>query len=272
VTNAGRRRVQYANRPQLQRRSGLRITGETCLDLIRTKPGSFFHDHVRHVALIDVPLDVTIPLLSQCTGIIGLALSPRSTEPALLPVLDGLRPRRLAADVQRLFNSASPVDFTCAVFSQLTHLHLHNDFHLNFPPTSLAQLPCLTHIAFRIPVLPAYLHDTLAHCPRLEILAFLDTNAKFFDSHLRKFFAENLCCVFVLVENPLVNWELGAYGDDDHWQRAERFVRQRRAGEISGRLRRITPEGHGLTTYTLASECVVPPTNSSAPPLSHRSS
>ncbi|KAJ7172829.1 hypothetical protein C8R43DRAFT_977653 [Mycena crocata] len=216
------------------------LTKQVFLELLPLKPSGFFHERVRRVALAKASHEDTILILSACTGTTDLVLFPRPITISLLPILTNLPLRRLSANLKFLFSDGA--DFTHALFSRLTHLDILETPISESWITDLAGLPCLTHLSFNIPLfwsagdLTAVLfRGLLASCPRLEALILLlwSRSVDQIDTTPYKHFADNPRSVLMSVTGHLEDWELGAAGGEDYWDRADRLIRQRRSGEIA---------------------------------------
>ncbi|KAJ7230843.1 hypothetical protein B0H12DRAFT_1077336 [Mycena haematopus] len=139
--------------------------------------------------------------------------------------------RRLYADLQDLFSSVD-IDFTHPLFSRITHLHLK--YHLGWDQwekwKGLATIPNLTHLAFLGGKSLSIFQNTLAACPKLQVLIFLHLQEK------PGLGLESLAhdTRFVCIPAPpfYTDWQIGAHGGDDFWVRAEKFIAQRNRGEV----------------------------------------
>ncbi|KAJ7440591.1 hypothetical protein FB451DRAFT_1569502 [Mycena latifolia] len=213
----------------------LRMTNRTCLKMIDSKPASFFHKYVHHVAL-DSPLinpEHQECFLSRFSGAVSLALF--DTFPnyiGLVPILNSMPLLRLAVDLSDLLTER--IEATSAMFARVTHLEL-----LDVPREyfDFGRMPHLTHLAFHwkwraFP--PGLCLGVLGDCKLLKVLACLFPDDALLEEHLTdyRFFKSDPRAVVMLVDDHLLTWEAGANGDEDHWVRAARFIAQRRSGEI----------------------------------------
>ncbi|KAF7364075.1 hypothetical protein MSAN_01066300 [Mycena sanguinolenta] len=225
------------------RRSGddvIRISTSNCLKVFESKPASFIRDHVRHLALTQVPDKATAFILSRCTGALGLGIFQAAPNPSLLPAIAAMGLLQISVDIDRLFGD-SGVDFRHFAFAQLTHLDLINVPAPENWTTGICALPCLTHLSFNFdPDHKTNLGATasrhiLAECKSLEVLILIFSDAvdrKENDGY--QYFSDDPRSVTMVVDTFLEDWEKGATGRDDYWARAETFIQKRRAGEING--------------------------------------
>jgi hypothetical protein len=226
---------------------------------MRSKPASFFLHYVRHVALISVArMDVNKYIVSKCKHIHSLALSFASSGPGLLPILSSTPLQRLAADLEALFGSTSDVDFSHGLFAHLTHLNIYTTPVPNAWSAGLAELPCLTHLSVGVAT-AAFFRRVVVDCVRLEVAALVNPDVAWLRDYLKENqpFIHDARCVLVVVDDLLDDWELAAHGYEDHWRRAERFIKERRAREIDGK-----PLLQSLATrvdISIASDCIVYP-------------
>ncbi|KAK7036221.1 tyrosinase central domain-containing protein [Favolaschia claudopus] len=204
-------------------------------------------------------------LLSRCTKITHLYLSTFNVDSSLLPILDNIRVQSLAVNLRRLFMERSqdpddelddydedqaswdstPVDLEHPLFSSVTHLHSFD--YIDSENVSakgiewvlkLSTLPALTHLAFSNPPHPDILETILNTCPRLRVL-------------ILSFDAGTLYMDILDIEDPRLvvipdredekDWELGAYGGDDFWIKAEEFVENKKRGDADGAFLRFSP-------------------------------
>ncbi|KAJ7101872.1 hypothetical protein C8R44DRAFT_808821 [Mycena epipterygia] len=199
-----------------------------------SKPPSFFHDHVRHICLLDLPehqLNDIMRVFSICDATVNLQLLRGS--PNLLPLLGAMSQlHRLSAVLSELFPGPTP-DFSHPIFTKITHLDVFDSPHGWELWSGLAHMPCLTHLSFyRYYVDHAFCHSALQHCKSLQVLAILCLN------HLTKVFAPDYETLasdprFVMVggTDRTSDWDKAARGGQDHWVRVDEFVRKRLSGE-----------------------------------------
>ncbi|KAJ7763995.1 hypothetical protein DFH07DRAFT_956266 [Mycena maculata] len=244
-------RVLCVSAPRLIRGS-LRIPHRNLLDILDLRPANFLA-HTRHLSLTcTLTVDDTVHLLSHCDGIVNLGLfqfQVDATQHTLLSALAKLKLERLATDVESLFPEG--VDFTHIIFAQITHLDLLR------PPTAddphawaegCAQLPHLTHISFTAPPIRivdpisdsafrTILRGILRRCARIEVLVLIVISSQLREYMLQHlYFADDprsvLMAAYTFSNSSFDDWERGARGGEDHWMRAERFVKQRLSGEV----------------------------------------
>ncbi|KAJ7118434.1 hypothetical protein C8R43DRAFT_1036245 [Mycena crocata] len=223
-----------------------RITSRQLLELLQSERlgASFFHQHIHHVALVNISRTSELQMiLSSCSGIADLGIFRMAPTPALLPLFAALPLKRLSLHLQRLFGP-SGIDFRHSVFNHITHLDI-------FPipsskPTGFGQLPCLTHISFDMPASSQETHacrtffqDILANCRLLEALLLVSGNE---DDILEsigecQYFVDDPRAVlmFVVMDLWLEDWETGAEGGEDYWVQADQFIKKRRSGEVEGK-------------------------------------
>ncbi|KAJ7134010.1 hypothetical protein C8R43DRAFT_1239321 [Mycena crocata] len=176
------------------------ITLENFLQLLDSRPDSFFHCHVRHLLCDNIDTDDTEKILTKCSGAKDIFLHGCATDPTLLPLL-------------------AAIDVTVTFADWL-------------PWAGLATLPCLTHLAFFSVDSCGFLADALAHCTRLSVLIVLWSEdrgkAQGMDEQLSAVFAHDSRFVQVMVGDFLKDWEAGAVSGEDYWSRAEAIVQDRR--------------------------------------------
>ncbi|KAJ7651087.1 hypothetical protein FB45DRAFT_889598 [Roridomyces roridus] len=226
--------------------------------LLDSKPKHWWHAHVRHL-VIDVlrggsSVNNAIRVLSKFTGIVDLVLLG-NPGPALLPVLAGIPLTRLAtrSDFGQLLEEEY-MRVNSPAMSSLTHITLlaggvSHDFDFGAWAGRLGCFPSLTHVALYFPwysVPTMGQHDffrkVLAGCAHLRVFIMIYTSGS------SGLVGELANCIqqlqylsddtrFVLCEkdvDSMTNWVNGAEGGEDYWSRAERFIEQRRSGEIQG--------------------------------------
>ncbi|KAJ7115062.1 hypothetical protein C8R43DRAFT_124697 [Mycena crocata] len=77
-----------------------RITSERCLDMLQSKPASFFSDHTRHVALRAIPFPEVESILSKCSGLVNLGLFQLDHISQLLSMIAAMPLQRISCDVE----------------------------------------------------------------------------------------------------------------------------------------------------------------------------
>ncbi|KAJ7740368.1 hypothetical protein B0H16DRAFT_57224 [Mycena metata] len=201
--------------------------------LTSDKPPAFFHNAVRHLALLGPPGTSTsikddLRLLELCRGIVSFGAYNRNVSGSVLRRLERMDLQRLSLCVNLLFDRAA-VDFTHPIFRSLTHLHMFDAVEdgvmelLPFIPT----LPALTHLTldFSIPRDDAL--EVLARSPRLELLLVLWLNEELHAPHVY-----DVRFVTWVYGRYWEIWEGGARGLPDFWALGADFVARKRRGEI----------------------------------------
>ncbi|KAF8185825.1 hypothetical protein K438DRAFT_1765607 [Mycena galopus ATCC 62051] len=187
--------------------------------------------HVKNLLCtnINVPPE---PILASCSAVQNLALHDSSR--VLPALLSGMPLRRLYTTLKSLFHPTD-IDFTHSLFSHITHLR-EMDY---ITPNSwkkwkgLALIPNLTHLALaansslHVPLF----EGVLAACPALRVLVCLYN----YSSNLLggfKSLAQDTRFVCIRVPVFIEDWQTGAWGGEDFWVQAERFIAQRDSGEV----------------------------------------
>ncbi|KAK7038305.1 hypothetical protein R3P38DRAFT_2905536 [Favolaschia claudopus] len=231
--------------------AAIRIRCRDFIKLVKRKSASFFHDHVRRLALSYVDSDSTITILSNCSGVAHLAMFAMYPDPSYLPLIAAMPLLEISANIEGLFEHLNPdhpvfspniwVDFHHPLFRGLSHLDI---FEVpvsasNEWADALCSLPHLTHVSFnhgpslnRIPF-----RDMLTKCKSLQVLVLIFMGRDQFDMEVtdtaqRDCFAQDLRLIIVVMDDFLADWERGATGDETYWLRAEQFIRRRRSGDI----------------------------------------
>lgn len=244
--------VSVAEARRFKETARRRMTSATYLKMLHSVPASFLHTHVQHVALAStVTPDELNTILTKCGNSIanlglfhvdyGSRAGPFPDAMAHMPL------RRLAADLEPLLRGR-PIDMGHRVFSRLTHLDLFDINDYASPqdewPARLAALPSLTYLSFNFPLFSIHrdhrplLCGVLAQCENLEVLALVCGDPRLMrskvDDETYAYFEGDARAVFMLADDFLGDWEVGADGGRDYWRRAEEFVRKRRCGEAEG--------------------------------------
>ncbi|KAJ6514491.1 hypothetical protein C8R47DRAFT_1206836 [Mycena vitilis] len=204
------------------------------LDVLRSKPGSFFANAVRHLTLFlprsdkEDAICYLCTVLSVCTGVENLSLACDSDDFAAYEILEAATPalplRHLYADPRTLF---SVLPSTNALFSRITHLEV----------TSLSdgireELPLLlqlTHLAFDDYDFSPCL-ALLKACQQLRVLVALSAPAQHFPGLAA--LVQDMRFVTMTRSSFLKDWQMGVHAGIDYWTHAEDFIAQRRSGEI----------------------------------------
>ncbi|KAJ6538382.1 hypothetical protein DFH09DRAFT_1398769 [Mycena vulgaris] len=225
-----------------------RITSATWLKMLESKPASFFHAHVCHVALTSMATaHELVHGLSKCGGTLNLGLFQVETGVGFLASIAKMPLRRLATDLKPLFGSRN-VDMGHSIFSRLTHLDLFDvdDYASHEWPARFSQIPCLTHLSFnltshRMQDHHALFHGVLSHCKLLEVLILVCSDEHLLLERLEDYhyFGDDARSVLMAVDDFLEDWEISADGGADYWVRAESFIRKRNCGEIERKFHRV---------------------------------
>ncbi|KAF8185824.1 hypothetical protein K438DRAFT_1936900 [Mycena galopus ATCC 62051] len=187
--------------------------------------------HVKNLLCtnITVPLE---PILASCSAVQNLALYARN--PGLPALLSAMPLRRLYTTLESLFRPTD-VDFTHSLFSHITHLRVMDSIDPNSWKTwkGIALIPNLTHLALEANSSLPIFQDVLAACPALRVLVCLYSYS--IVSHLvERFKSPARDTRFVCIRAPVFieDWQTGAWGGEDFWVQAERFIAQRDSGEV----------------------------------------
>lgn len=182
--------------------------------------------------------DEAAPILSKCSGLSSLALFAAGPGPACLSMMALMPLTRLSASLDRLFDEK--VDFDHPLFTRLTHLEVFDSARRAPWSMGFRRIPSLTHLSFNFPEDWAnhrpFIDDVLAHCAALEVFVLISDDDDYLSGFMAPFeyFARDPRCVLLTVKDLLNDWEIGVEGGTDYWVRAERFIKQRRSGEIEG--------------------------------------
>ncbi|KAJ7433196.1 hypothetical protein FB451DRAFT_1572644 [Mycena latifolia] len=192
---------------------------------IESKPANFFHTAVRHVWVSSVSKRTSLVknLLEHYSGITNLCMDdPLDSD--LLPALSAMRLQRFAFTLPL----PPPLRLDHPLFLSVTHLDIYDetsDDAKNWEDWShLASLPALTHVCLSEEMAKAILAQLVAECRNLLIVLVIADNNTLTVTDPR---------VVVASLDYAEDWTKGAWGGDDMWVRAERFVAQKRRGEIS---------------------------------------
>ncbi|KAF7341113.1 hypothetical protein MVEN_01845500 [Mycena venus] len=216
----------------------IRISTDNCLKLLDVKPAIL--DHVRNLALTNVPGSDIGRILSGCRRVESLALFQTDPEPSWLPFITAMPLRQLSANVDPLFGRPG-VDLGHSLFAQLTHLDFFETPVSDDWVTGVCRLPCLTHLSFTFEapgdIATVPFPQILASCTSLKVLIVFfssEHDRERFDQW--QYFCDDPRSVTMVVDDFLEDWERGATGAlaGDYWIKAERFIQKRRSGEIKG--------------------------------------
>ncbi|KAJ6466780.1 hypothetical protein C8R45DRAFT_1020097 [Mycena sanguinolenta] len=201
---------------------------------MRTKPGDFFQQSVKHVYLgaNEAYTQVLLAVLRLRPEIISLAHS--HDEPELFELIKGLHGIRRWSGF--LFVGLSTIDLSLAVFRSVTHMDVYDDIDANAPFTALlcaglSALPALTHLCLNRGVGGQILRNLLHGCPHLQIL--VNMWADRIDA-IAAVGVEDVRYVVVVCDalDYWFDWEVGALGGTDFWAAADDFVARKGRGEI----------------------------------------
>ncbi|KAJ7694377.1 hypothetical protein B0H17DRAFT_1057510 [Mycena rosella] len=195
----------------------------------RTKPRSFFRDHVRHlcIGLQDLPAEDVEEVLSSCSDVTNLLLFV-DLDPRLFDLVARMPLQRLCTDLRGLF--AEGIDLTHPLFTNITHFDIIDSTASMEDWAGLALLPSLTHLAFNDDESLHAFRGALENCKSLLVLVVLchpsNPELSTFASDVR----------FVVVRSASMryrqDWQRGARGGTDYWRTAESFIARRRSGNI----------------------------------------
>ncbi|KAJ7618785.1 hypothetical protein FB45DRAFT_171681 [Roridomyces roridus] len=221
------------------------FTWDVLMSVVRnesTRPSSFLHDVVRELSLNvhDHSTQDIATVLSLCTGVQNLSLIIKESQvdkvPPLAALIRSLPLKHLYLDVRPRF---CVLDESGA-FASLTHLELRNHSFSSSPhqigswASSLSRLPSLTHLSFNSHAFLPMCIMVLQTCATLRVLVMLRgyVNEWSFQSERWVALARDGRFVRICCARNLLDWERGARGGDDYWQRAERFIERRRERKV----------------------------------------
>jgi hypothetical protein len=211
------------------------VTTADLLDLITTKPPSFFGSSVTHFYIdTDIPTSTLDAILGACLGIDNLVFAPGTYNAHYQGYLGRLRClRRLATFLRSLFQGPDTFDFTVPLFCNITHLEIWDNYTAIQADicTGLARMPRLTHLALNpvASVVPALRPHLLANV-RLCAIVFLvrhRPNPTPLDVDDARF-------VCIVRDSYFTDWFHGATSGLDFWALADTFIAARRAGKVNG--------------------------------------
>ncbi|KAF7341869.1 hypothetical protein MSAN_02042500 [Mycena sanguinolenta] len=206
------------------------MSSEQCRRILKSKPPSFFQNHVHHLAFTNLLDEETVRrVLSCCTGIRSLAIFQMDPNSIFLPLIQAAPLVRLSVRFDQLCDPRS--HFEPTAFPHLTHLDLSTSTNTSCWTRDLVSLPSLTHLLVywsKTTTLP--FRTVLADCKTLEVLICrIDhfTQVPYYD-----YFAGDIRAVTMFSAKFLPNWEREMIGGEDYWFVADEFVRRRRSREI----------------------------------------
>ncbi|KAJ6550994.1 hypothetical protein DFH09DRAFT_603637 [Mycena vulgaris] len=211
------------------------FTSQNLLAVMQRKPESFFQHAVSDLLLLGHP---RTDILSVCTGVKNLSIDYLTMDDESIPLLATFPLTHLYIEVVPLLHALTP---TSPLFSQMTHLELFDGEDDPIISTGLPLLPRLTHVSFANRGFLRSCLDLLETSNSLSVLVCLD-NEEMLSGE-----AESLSTDLRFVAMSLIyygkDWQMGAHSGEDYWSRAERFIAQRRSGEIDAiEYRIIEPE------------------------------
>ncbi|KAJ7758358.1 hypothetical protein B0H16DRAFT_1535925 [Mycena metata] len=207
------------------------FTVDVLRGLIAVRGPAFFQGVVHHLFLdgaSDIP-DRDVPtILEACRHVTNLharfGYGP-------LPSLDEMpRLQRLAIDTRPLFGRKAAVDFSRALFRNLTHLELLGNTYHESSTLEFHNIPHLTHIAFNSSV-DTGLQNRLRTDTRLLCIVYLASH----EGHVNDKWAlldDSRFVRIVQETNYWLDWVRGARSGKDYWAAADEFIAARRAGKI----------------------------------------
>ncbi|KAJ6508799.1 hypothetical protein C8R45DRAFT_454433 [Mycena sanguinolenta] len=224
------------------------------LHALSSQPPGFAAEYIRHLFIPYTVLERETrigQLLAICSGVQDLVLMntpmPRVRGPFRLGLLAKMSLTRLCISAKNLF-APDPVDFTHALFAHVTHLDLLDEVGDPWDPrwAGLALIPRLTHLAFDITeslLWEGVIYGALKHCPKLQALALMwspwlrDTMRMHEqEEKVGRVADSDPRFVIVLQTSYTHDWESGARGGIDAWNRAEELVGQSAAVRSAGLL------------------------------------
>jgi hypothetical protein len=201
--------------------------------------------HTLHVCFVEMRLaDVVVDFLSRCGATVNLAFfDTRLWHPNLLPILGALPLQRLSStlrSIAQLFPWPNPFDGSHLLFSCITHLDILDWFEPGDEWrtwSGLAQIPQLTHLSTANFMSKSVVQGVLRHCKSLKVLVIIfRSQIRLDECRLRWDFTDDPRYVMLLVADRLLDWEAGARGGEDYWDRASVMVDQRlSSGDEHGR-------------------------------------
>ncbi|KAJ7617182.1 hypothetical protein FB45DRAFT_933585 [Roridomyces roridus] len=194
---------------------------------ITSLPIDLLKSSVQHLCVRDYS-ELTQFLLSTCSSVEDFWGSPLGEHERLgsLPL------KRLHCSLFDVFEP-TPVDFSHALFSHVTHLEIFDrSMTVDLPSWSgLASIPHLTHLALDEVDFLSIVSELLGMCASLRVLIILvPASSTIPDVSLD--FRRDPRLVVMQCSEYIKDWHMGALTGVDFWSRAEDFVEKRRAGEV----------------------------------------
>nr|GAT59129.1 predicted protein [Mycena chlorophos] len=199
------------------------------VDIVRNRPtpnecrpaaSDFFASRVRHLCVTSSirEHDCLLALLSSCKDapITSLALFVPFPNPDFLPYIPPTLTRP-TVDVQYLFGGPLKLNLAHPALARITHLDIIQPAYDTWGFWSgLAQMPALTHLAFRDKYLPHVVASVLAQCGGLQAVGVVwsgGKSGKGEDVH------------------RVADWERGVLGEGDFWSRADELILRKTTGQ-----------------------------------------
>ncbi|KAJ6480418.1 hypothetical protein C8R45DRAFT_1155492 [Mycena sanguinolenta] len=208
-----------------------RLPLSTVAKLVKFHPSAL--DYTRNVCFnVHIP-GVAADLIYRCERIVNLAFIGRIEIQYPEIILEDHPLERLSFALtafKDLFPFPDPFDGSNPLFSHITHLDIL-DLRIDGWRTwsGLAQMPKLTHLAsFQAAMSASVVQGVLKHCKRLEVLVFVyNSQAQLEGAHASAQLTDDPRFVMLVVDDRLVDWEVGARGGEDHWAVANALVKKR---------------------------------------------
>ncbi|KAJ7708556.1 hypothetical protein B0H14DRAFT_3023910, partial [Mycena olivaceomarginata] len=216
------------------------IDGHVCFDPVRFGSESAIQSQtiLEHVMNLFAPyenfplLDLNL-ILASCSAVQNLVLFPNQSD--LLPFLSTMPLRRLSTALTEVF-PATGIGFMHLLFSRLTHLELMDTLTNTVWEEwkGLTLIPNLTHLAFLIRGSLAIFRGVLAACPALRVLVFLhwESGVVSYEGIGLEPLSQDTRFVYMHAPPLSADWQIGAWGRDDFWIHAEKFIAQRASGQV----------------------------------------
>ncbi|KAJ6468523.1 hypothetical protein C8R47DRAFT_1223322 [Mycena vitilis] len=187
------------------------------LNAIKSKPAALF-GAVRHLFLCNVSLEDGIAVLQACPGLVDLVVLYCVSDPAILPILAGMRIQQLSVLLEEI-GHLSP-DFTHPAFAHITHLNVMDEL-----------IDAMAQVCEEIPTLPALTHMAIDYqvpwgiWPETERTSYEAAQIPY-EHDVR--FVVGICNWATYSED----WEACARSHSNFWSLADEFVAAKRAGAI----------------------------------------
>ncbi|KAJ7758373.1 hypothetical protein B0H16DRAFT_651142 [Mycena metata] len=200
--------------------------------LIAARGPAFFQSVVRHLFLDGatyLPEDVVPAILEACRHVTNLFA--RFGHGPVLTSLDEMEQlQRLTINTRTLFSGEPAIDFSRALFRNLTHLELLGNTYHESSSLEFHNIPHLTHIAFNSSV-DTGLQNRLRADGRLLCIVFLGKHEDDVDDEWALLDDSRFVCIVQDTDYRL-DWVRGARAGNDYWAAADEFIANRRAGKI----------------------------------------